>query len=472
MIGRQKERQALDDLLLSSSSELVAVIGRRRVGKTYLIREHYKQNLVFEFTGTQHASIDNQLKKFAHKLQTYGKSAMIPATPKNWAEGFRYLTDYLNSISKRKKKPVVFFDELPWIDTHRSRFLSELTYWWNDWANQQSIIVVICGSAASWMIQNVINNKGGLHNRVTAKIHLQPFTLAETKQYVQQINPRLKEYAILQLYMAIGGIPFYLKALKKGESVTQAIQRLCFDKDGLLRTEFDNLYGALYDKPERHIAVIKALGTKWKGLTRQELIKHTKIPDGGGMTKLLTELESASFIIGIQPFGKKKKDMLFRLIDEYSLFYLNFIDNKRAGKYNVWHQSSKSQTYTTWRGYAFENICIKHANAITKALGIEGIQTNVSGYTAPSVQVDMLIDRVDDIINLCEMKFYNDEILLSKQDASTLRRRRTVFLEQSRTKKSVFITLVTTFGLRPNQYSDELIDKLITLDDLFQLDRF
>jgi len=448
------------------------VIGRRRVGKTYLIREHYKQNIVFEFTGTQHASIDNQLQKFAHKLQTYGKSALITAKPENWAEGFRYLTAYLSGISKRKKKPVVIFDELPWIDTHRSGFLNELTYWWNDWANQQSIIVVICGSAASWMIQNVISNKGGLHNRVTAKIHLQPFTLAETKEYVQQINPRLKEYAILQLYMAIGGIPFYLKGLRKGESATQAIQRLCFDKNGLLRTEFDNLYAALYEKPERHIAVIKALGTKWKGLTRQQIIKQTKIPDGGGMTKLLAELESASFIVAIQPFGKKKKDMLFRLIDEYSLFYLNFIDNKRAGKQNVWQQSSKSQTYKTWRGYAFENICIKHADAITKALGIDGIHSNVSGYTAQGVQIDMLIDRVDDIINLCEMKFYNDEILLSNQDASTLRRRRTVFQEQSKTKKSVFITLVTTFGIRPNQYSDELIDKLVTLDDLFQLDSF
>jgi AAA+ ATPase superfamily predicted ATPase len=472
MIGRIKERKQLDELLRSPNSELVAIIGRRRVGKTYLIREHYKKQIVFDFTGTQDATIQNQLKKFTVKLADYGTFSIAPKQPEDWAEAFGQLKTYLEKRRKTKHKRVVFFDELPWIDTHRSGFLNELAYWWNDWASKESLVVVICGSAASWMIHKVINNKGGLHNRVTTKIHLQAFTLSETRQYINQINPALSPYSILQIYMSIGGIPFYLNGLKKGESATQAIQRICFDKDGFLRTEFNNLYAALYDKPENHIAIIKALATKWKGLTRQEIIKHTKLSDGGGLTKVLDELETASFIMSILPFGKKKKDTLFRLVDEYSLFYLNFIENQRSGKRNIWIENSTKQKYITWKGYAFENICIKHSDAITKALGIQGIQTNISSYTAKQVQVDMLIDRADNVINLCEMKFYNDEIQLSKTDAKLLRRRKTLFRELCKTKKSIFVTLVTTYGLRQNQYSDELLDNVVTLDDLYELDAF
>ena len=478
MIGRKPECRILDELLQSNKAELLAIIGRRRVGKTYLIREHYAEDMVFEFTGTQHSDKRNQLKKFAQKLHEYRPGKLRAAVPEDWAEAFIQLKIYLQNLPKSKRKPVVFFDEFPWIASPRSGFLHEFGYWWNDWASRQDMVVVICGSAASWMIDKVVNHKGGLHNRITEYIHLQPFTLAETRQYIHSINPAADDYQVLQLYMSVGGIPHYLQHIRKGESATQIINRFCFNKDGILRNEFSNLYAALYEGHERHVAVIKALATKWKGLTRKEIIDLTGLANGGGLTQILTELQAASFIMDIAPFGKKKRETLYRLVDEYSLFYLTFIQGKRAGKRDIWLQTSREQSYKTWRGYAFENICIKHAEAIKNALGISGIYTEVSGFRSTpdeegeGIQIDMLIDRADQCINLCEVKFYNDEWTLTKEDAEKLRRRRSRFLQISKTKKTVFNTVVTTYGVHSNSHSQGQIDQSVAMDALFALANF
>ncbi len=478
MIGRKHERQTLDHLLFSKKAELLTIIGRRRVGKTFLIREHYKNKIVFEFTGTQYSSKKKQLKKFAQKLQEYTNNTLKVATPEDWAEAFIALKTYLKNRPSSKQKPVVFFDEVPWIASKRSGFLNEFAYWWNDWASRQPIVVVICGSAASWMIDKVVNNKGDLHNRITEYIHLQPFTLAEVKQYLNAIPLFLDDYQIIQLYMSIGGIPHYLQHLRKGESATQIINRLCFNKDGILRNEFNNLYAALFEGHERHVAIIKALSTKWKGLTRKEIIEITKLPNGGGLTQILTELTTSSFITEILPIGKKKKETLYRLVDEYSLFYLTFIEGKRAGKKDIWLQTAQKNPYKIWRGYAFENICIKHVEAIKRALGISGIHTEVSGFRSlgdadrKGIQIDLLIDRNDQCINLCEMKFYNSEITLRKEEATKLRERRSRFQELSKTKKTVFNTLITTYGLKANQHSYSQVDHVVTMDALFLLERF
>lgn len=276
----------------------------------------------------------------------------------------------------------------------------------------------------------------------------------------------------------MGGIPHYLNYIQKRASAPQVINELCFQKDGPLRKEFKNLYAALFDNPERHIEVIKALATKWKGMTRQEIILNTNLSDGGNITKVLNELEASSFIMQIQPFGKKKKDALYRLVDEYSIFYLEFIEGHRAGNKDIWLQQSKDNKYKSWRGYAFENICMKHEEAIKQALGISGIGTTVSGYketlkeTDEIVQIDMIIDRADNTINLCEMKFYNTELIVSKELGDKLRRRRGGFQHLSKTKKTVYNTLVTTYGIIPNQYSLSQIDQHITMDALFELQSF
>ncbi|MBI1185584.1 AAA family ATPase [bacterium] len=473
MIGRAEEIAILNGFLDKKGGFLTAMIGRRRVGKTYMIRHIFKEHIVFEFTGTQYANRANQLQKFSQKLQEFRKGAIALKEPTDWAEAFMQLKAYLQGLRKTKKKPVVFFDELPWIDSRRSGFLQEFGYWWNDWACKQEILVVICGSTASWMIEKVINNKGGLHNRVHRTINLKPFTIAETDAFLKAKNIKLDAYNTVLLYMTLGGIPFYLEQVEPGETATQAINRLCFSKNGGLANEFDNLYAALYEHPQNHVAIIKALKKKWKGLTRQQIIKATGIANGGGLTKVLNELVASTFVIEVLPFGKKKKDTLFRLADEYSLFYLQFMEGKGRRGQDDWMQTFASQTYKTWCGYAFENICLKHETAIKKALGISGIKTEVSSFAGTcdkngdGMQIDMLIDRADKAINLCEIKFYADAWKPTERDVELLRKRRERFRQLTGTKKMLINTAITTYGVAENTYTKSQIDKALDINLFF-----
>ena len=478
MIGRQNEISILNKLLDSERSELLLVTGRRRVGKTYLIRENFKENICFEFIGTQYRDTENQLQKFALETENFFPEKSRNVFLKNWSIAFRHLSNCVENLKKSKKKKVIFFDEFPWIAQHKSNFLQEFDYWWNSWASKQNIVVVITGSAASWMIQKVVNNKVGLHNRITQRVHLQPFTLKETQQFLESKKINLDLYQTLQIYMVMGGIPHYLENIEKGESAAQNINRICFTTNGLLRNEFQNLYAALFDHSDNHVSIVKTLSQKWKGLSRQEIIASTNFTDGGGLSKVLDELETCGFIMKIIPLGKKSKDTLYRLIDEFSLFYLHFIEGSRASSKDVWMQKSTTQPFITWQGYSFENICIRHYEAIKSALGISGIYVEISAFLFKGnsenvgFQIDMLLDRADNTINLCEMKFYNSDITVDKSTADLLRKRKARFKEVSGTKKLIFNTLITTYGVHANEHSLSQVDQVITMDKLFELDKF
>jgi AAA+ ATPase superfamily predicted ATPase len=472
MLGREHESALLMDALASNQSELIAIIGRRRVGKTFMVKTVFEKQLRFYQTGMKDGPKEEQLKHFSEKLTAYAKGSIPLKTPETWSEAFGQLKLHLLGY-KGKTKQVIFFDELPWLATHKSGFLEALDYFWNDWASTANIVVVICGSAASWMLEHVVNNKGGLHNRITKLIRLKPFTLGETKTYLVSRGIQLDHYQLSQLYMAMGGIPHYLKEIKPGESAIENINRICFEKDGLLRSEFQNLYAALFDYAHNHVEIVKALAQKWKGLTRLEIIEATKFTNGGGLTKVLTELEESGFISTTLPFGKKKRETLYRLSDEYTLFYLAFIEKTNATKKETWLSITKSASYQAWAGYAFESLCMKHIEKIKNALGISGIFSNESGFIVkgtlqqPGLQIDLLIDRDDRAINLCEMKYYNAEFEITKEYAQKLRIKRERFKTATETKKHIFITLVTTYGLITNEHSLGLVEKLITLDDLF-----
>lgn len=454
-------------------AEMLAIIGRRRVGKTYLVKQVYGNQMVFDFTGTQYANRKNQLGKFAGKITEYNKSALPVQAPATWTAAFEMLKKYLLSLPDSPEKKVVFFDELPWIAGHRSGFLQEFGYWWNDWASHQHIVVVVCGSAASWMITKVLNNKGSLHNRVTRRINLKPFTLSETEAYLKSKKINLERYEIIQLYMAMGGIPHYLNEIQPGISAIQNINNIFLDKNGLLRNEFDNLYAALFENADNHIEVIKTLGQHIYGMTRQQIIEKTKFSDGGGLTKILDELERSDFIMALYPFGKGKKDIVYRLTDAYSLFYLKFILGKKAGADTGIYTNLSNDKYRVWRGYAFENVCLNHANALKAALGISGIQASLYSFVKKGwgeqdgFQIDLLIDRADNCINLCEMKFSPDTFRANAEFAQHLRRRRELFREATNTRKQLFNTVVTTFGIEKNEFALSQIDQTITMDALF-----
>ena len=472
-IGRKEEKKLLTKALHSSGAELVAVIGRRRVGKTYLIRSSYEGLIQFEMTGIQNGSLQEQLQHFTNRLNFHLKPTIPYQTPSNWLAAFQMLTLHFES-QNLSQKIVLFFDELPWIASRRSGFLKAFGVFWNSWASQNNIVVVICGSAASWMIQKVVRDKGGLHNRITRRIELQPFNLAETKAYFQSKGFNFNHYQIIQLYMALGGIPHYLKEVEKGQSAAQNIDRIFFSPTGFLKEEFSLLYPALFENADQHIKVIKALSQKWQGLNRKELLKITKLPNGGTFTKILEELTHSGFIKTFYNFGKKKKGLHFRLMDEYSIFYLKFIENKRIEGLGMWKKFSQTQTYKIWTGFAFENICFRHLPQIKKALGIEGVYSETSTYrkakneNTDGTQIDLLIDRNDQVINLFEIKFYNTDFTLSKSYAKELRNKIAVFQNQTQTKKQLFWTLLTTFGLSQNEHSLGLIDQVLTMDVLFE----
>jgi uncharacterized protein len=479
MVGRQEELRQMKRFLNSKKPEIVMLTGRRRVGKTYIIQQAYKQDIVFSFTGTKNAEVENQLKKFETKLQETAKKNIKWITQTNWADAFTNLNSYLNSLRKTDKKRVVFFDEFPWICTAKSNFLEEFGYWWNDYGSKNNILVAISGSDTAWMIHQIINNKESMHGRVTRRIHLQPFTLAETKEFVLAINPRLTNYDILELYMCMGGIPLYLEQIEPGQSVAQSIYYTCFKKNGFLHQEFTNLYASLFDNYEGHIAVIKALSTKWKGLTRSEIVTASKIADGGGLNRILTNLEACNLIMTVQPFQNKKKGMLYRLADEYSKFYIHFIEKSKINSASNWiNYQASNKAFKAWQAYSFESICIKHANAVKQALGISGVFTEVGSYykagtkTLAGFQIDMLIDRADNAMNICEIKFYNKPIVITKTIADDMRLKRANFIEFSKNKKAIFNTIIATYGIDRSDYQGSEIDTVVNMDSLFLQKRF
>lgn len=475
LIGRVEEVKIMNAYLNDSQSHLLAVIGRRRVGKTFLIRNVYKDYKVFEMTGLKDADLTSQLTNFALQLNLYFDIPTQSETPKSWLLAFNLLSKSLSKFSG-KQKQVVFLDELPWIATKRSGFMEALAHWWNNWASQQNIIVVVCGSAASWMLQHVVNAKGGLHNRITKLITLQPFTLAETKAFLIEKNIKISDYQIVQLYMSIGGIPHYLNHIEKGKSAAQNLQNLCFSKNGVLKNEFENLYPALFDNASNHVKIVKALASKTIGFDRSEILKLTKISDGGWFSNILEELRSSGFISTFKPLENKKKDMLYRLTDEYSLFYLNFIEGNTLEQAADWMSISQTQAYKIWCGYAFENLCIKHVNSIKNALGISGVQTQVNSFLhrkdsrfEKGFQIDMLIDRKDNIINICEMKFYADEFSINADYAKNIRTKVEGLKAVTKTKKMVHTTFVSTYGILDNKNKIDLVDNDLTISIFFEV---
>jgi uncharacterized protein len=472
IIGREIEQSLLNDAFQSVKAELVTVYGRRRVGKTYLIREYFENEMAFSFTGTIDGLVEDQLDNFNIKLCEVQKLKTLTVSPVSWSEALNRLKEYLKPKVK-KKKVVVFFDEFPWIDSHKSGFLAAFTYFWNDWAtNQANLKLIICGSAASWMIRKVIRNRGGLHNRVSKKIRLLPFSLGETSRFLKSKKINLEQYHIAQLYMVFGGIPHYLNEVKFGESVSQAIDRVCFSKDGLLKNEFKELYGSLFHKFENHMEVVKKLSMRAEGFTRKEIIESGKISSGGTTTLVLQELEESGFIKGYVPFDKKKNDLQYKLIDEFSIFHFKFIENLKVT--GSWDNFMNGAAWKTWTGFAFEALCQKHIVPIKKKLGISGVFTSESCWRErgtedqKGTQIDLMIDRTDQCINLCEMKFHTEKFRLDARYVEQISEKIRVFREKTRTKKSIFITMVTVFGLVENEYKYSRVQNEIILEDLFQ----
>ena len=480
IIGRKEELEKLQEVYESTDPQFLAVYGRRRIGKTYLISEFFKtKGLYFEITGMKQGGIKEQLFQFTYEFsRKFNQGERIPP-PKTWAQAFTLLNEAIEKADN-EKKIILFFDEVPWLASPRSQFLNALEHFWNRYLSRnKNVILIICGSSASWIIKNIINNKGGLHGRITKKLRLLPFTLTETECYLKSRYIDLDRKQIIDLYMAIGGVPKYLSYVTKGRSATQIINEICFSLNGGLHNEFDNLYKSLFDKYEHHIAIVKVLAKTLDGLTKTELLNTVNLASGGTSTQIISDLIDAGFIIYIPSFNSKKVGGVYRLIDEYSLFYLTWIaeiSNVSLGNIDAdfWIKKQGTHKWNTWSGCAFESLCLKHIQKIKKALGISGISTVESGWrylpkkgNDQGAQIDLVIDRADKCINLCEMKFSDVEFVIDKSYAEKLQTKKRVFKEQTSSNKTLFTTLVTTYGVKKNTYHLSVVDNQLTMNDLF-----
>ncbi len=470
IIGRKKEIEKLDRIIQSKKSEFLAVYGRRRVGKTFLIREYFNYTFDFQISGLANANTEQQLFNFDTTLRKQS-NLIFEGASDNWLIAFQRLIEHLE-IKQTNDKIVLFIDELSWFDTPASDFIMGLEHFWNAWAtNRKDILLIVCGSAASWMVNNLINNNGGLHNRITQKMKIEPFNLQETEALLISKNCELERYQIVQLYMVLGGIPYYLDAIQAHLSTPQNIQELIFNKSGLLANEFFNLYRSLFRKYEIYEKIVEVLSSKNEGLQRSQIIQQSGISSGGTLTKVLADLEESGFICSYTSLDNKQKNTLYRLSDFYTAFYFRFIKNGKYQGAESWINLIDNPVQRTWQGFAFEQVCLDHVWQIKKALGISGIQSNNvvwrGGTAKKSAQIDLLLDRRDQVINLCECKFSLDTFVINKSYAEKLRSKIATFKTATKTKKSVFLTMITTYGVEKNKYADLLVRNEVKMDDLF-----
>lgn len=471
LIGRDKEKQILLDAVSGEYSQFIAVYGRRRVGKTFLIRETYGYDFCFQFTGAAKTTARRQLARFRLALQEQGMED-VPATVTNWMDAFSGLKRFISRQPDGKK--IIFLDELPWMDAPRSGFLQELEAFWNGWASaRKDIVLIVCGSSTSWMVKKIIKNKGGLHNRLTHRIYLKPFSLRLCEEMAEACGIVMTRRQILETYMVFGGVPYYWSLLRRGSSPVQEIDRLVFSEDGDMHDEFSMLYASLFSKPGPYIKVIGMLAGKKSGMTRKEIIEEGKLEDNGRLTEILSDLEWCGFIRSYSMMGKRVKDGIFQLTDHYTLFYYAFIHGQRQGK-NYWQAMHGTPRYNSWCGLAFERVCLWHIDQIKSRLGISGIMTNEYAWKyrgsrdkgIPGAQIDLMIDRSDGIIDLCEMKYYDGEYSITEAYGRELARKRSVLTEVTKTKSAVHTVMITRDGLAHNAHYGEIQNE-VCLDDLF-----
>ena len=468
IVGRHHEQDILQMCYNSPKAEFVAVYGRRRIGKTYLVKQFFQEQFDFYATGVYQVPRSEQLKIWQNQLRLY--SGVKRSKPKDWTEAFFQLREYLESL-KDKERIVIFIDELPWLDTPKSGFLRALDLFWNGWASTQTRLkLIVCGSATTWMTNKLLGDKGGLHNRVTRPIHLAPFNLQETEEYLHSLDIDWSRLEVLDAYMILGGTPFYLSLLRPDLSLTQNVDELFFSSDAVLREEYAFLFKSLFNEAQLYKRIVELIATKMIGLTRQDIVKALKITDSGNLTDALNTLVKCDFLRRYQAFGKKDNDSIYQLSDLYTLFYLRFVKNNNGQDEHAWSTMSMGAK-NAWSGYAFEQVCILHVSQIKQALGISGVATNVCSwlYRSPEkrAQIDLIIDRGDKNIDLCEIKYCDHEFELEKGYVEWMRERRELFRDATHTTKTLRLTLISSGGIKQGKYTSAIQGKVV-LDDLFK----
>lgn len=471
LFGREKEQKILNQAYESNESVFGAVYGRRRIGKTYLIRKTFEGKFTFMHSGYYNGTKKEELFAFCASLREYGMTDF--PMPSNWLEAFELLKDLIRKSDQKRK--IIFLDELSWMDTKNSDLMMALEGFWNGWASARNdIVLIVCSSVTSWMLSNVIHNKGGLYNRLAFRINLKPFDLNQCEGFAKVNGIIMSRYQILECYMIMGGVPYYWSLLEKGKSLPQNIDRIFFEEDAKLESEFQYLYAALFKKPDVYIRIVTALGKKKSGMTRKELLEATRSSDTGSFTLKLKELESCGFIREYKEFGKKERNSLYQLIDNFTLFHFKFLADGPTDRH-FWTNQVNQPGINAWRGLAFERVCLEHTDQIKAALGISGVLTAVNSWKCDKdpdkglhgSQIDLLIVRKDQVINLCEMKYAARTYAVTEQTDEEIRNKIEDFYTFTKTKYAVFPTIITPYGLTENEYAGN-IQSVVTAEDLFR----
>jgi hypothetical protein len=482
--GRKEEIKELEQFFASSIAEFLAIYGRRRVGKTFLIRSFFenKKGIFFDITGAKDAPMAEQIGHFTKQLGVIFYNGAKLEIGKNWNETFEALTTAIDTRNDKRKKVVLFFDEFPWLATKNSNLLQNLAYYWNQyWSKNNQIKLIICGSSASWIIDNIVNNKGGLHNRLTRNIHLQPFNLKDTKLFLKHSGFNLNDNQILQLYMVVGGVPYYLSKIQKGLTAAQNIDQLAFRKKAFFLDEFENLFSSLFGDDEIYIEIVRAISSHRYGMGQQDLLKRIgKSLQGKGGLKKLKVLRDTSFIASFKSQYHRKKGIHYKIIDPYVLFYFNWIEpiketlQERGLSKGYWEKVQISPSWYSWAGYAFEAICMEHITQISTSLGLMPTAIPSSWKYEPrkydkeqGAQIDLLFDRDDGAITICEIKYTRECFSIDKEYAQKLKHKIDLFRKIIRTHKQLFLSMISANGLKSNFYSKDLVQGVVTLSDLF-----
>lgn len=480
VIGREEELDTISRLYASERSEFLAIYGQRRVGKSFLIEEALGNKITFSAVGL-YQKIDKdspekvesyrqkQLAHFYNSLREYGLPKEGNLAPTSWMEALELLKKLLKS--KRAKRKVVFIDELPWLAGPQSaELLEELGHFWNSWAGmRKDIFLIVCGSATSWMVDNVLRDYGGLYGRITERIFLKPFTLAECERYWNKRGFHLSRFEIALTYMVIGGVPFYMDSIRPDRTMADNINAIYFDKDKA-RQEFKDVYTSLYSSSETYIEVVRQLGKRFYGMTRDELLKAVEKKGGGTFTDILDNLIDSGIIRSYTLYGGPRKQTVYQLVDFFTLFYLRFVENT---DFTSWRSVQRSKPFYTWAGNTFELLVLEHMPKLADALRIKEYATPFSwrGKTpdGEGVQVNLIIPATTERADyICEMKFSEGKYTLSNDDAEEFARQ-IAALSISKIHKpthSIYVALVTSLGVTDSKHRIH-VNELVTLDSLF-----
>ena len=469
MIGRQRELEDLTEYCRSSKAELICVYGRRRVGKTYLVENAFGGLFSFSATGSEDKRDRTQLKVFHNALRQFGCQERY--MPNDWFDAFGRLRSILESADVARSmegRRVVFLDEFPWFASKRSEFLFAFADFWNSWASRQDdMVVIVCGSATSWIIKNLFENTGSLYNRITRQMYIAPFNLHETEQMAESLRLGWSRDAILQCYMVFGGLPYYIDMLDRRKSLAQNIDALCLDVHGPLKREVPHLMEATLGNSPLHRDILRKLSTSKAGIRRKDLVDSLQDGNSGSLKRALDDLEKCGYIRKYKNRYEKRKPTVYQLVDPFLLFSFRFIEGKEPSS---WSAFSGTQAYYAWRSNAFEIACLCHLRQIKHAIGISGVQTECfpwkSSMSDPGVQIDLVIERADKVTNLCEMKYTDEEFSIDEEHEQKLRYKRQVFLDESKTGNVCLLTLVSAHDLKESIHSWD-IAATVTADDLF-----